>query len=162
MPLDAAQLPQLLHALDDPHGLEFPAGYDHHRTRVRFEQLVQRLNADFECECHVDRDVQDASLHGRVEIPAAAAATGRPLIVSISNFGELAVLSVDSPGVWTDAEVANLLQPGDADRADGALADIGYTLIPEEPLWKRYNGAWDPSVFGPSEATWWIRYFDYL
>lgn len=162
VPLDAAQLSQLLHALDDPNGLEFPAGYGRRRTRGRFEQLVRRLNADFECECHVDRDVQDASLHGRVDVPAAATATGRPLIVSISNFGDLAVLSVDNPGVWTDAEAANLLQSRDADRVWAALADLGYTLIPEEPLWERYNGAWDPSVFGPSEASWWIRYFDYL
>jgi hypothetical protein len=35
-------------------------------------------------------------------------------------------------------------------------------VIPEEPLWEPYAGVWDPAVFGPSEPTWWIRYFDYL
>ncbi|MEU4237489.1 hypothetical protein [Actinoplanes sp. NPDC026619] len=32
--------------------------------------------------------------------------------------------------------------------------DLGYTLIPEEPLWRPYDGA------GIS-STWWNRYFDY-
>jgi hypothetical protein len=162
VPLDNPKLSQLLYALDDPDNLEFPAHYDHRRTRARFEQLVQRLNADFDCQSRVDRDVQDASLHGRVDIPAAATATGRPLVVNISNFGNLAVLSVENPGVWTDAEAADLLHPRDADRVHAALTDLGYTLIPEQPLWQPYDGAWDPDVFGPSEATWWIRYFDYL
>jgi hypothetical protein len=162
MPIDAAQLSQLLHALDDPTGLEVPAGYDHRRVRGGFEQLARRLNADFKCECDVDRDVQDASLHGRIDVPAAATATGSPLILSVSNFGDLAVLSVDNPGVWTDAEAADLLQSRDVDRVRAALVDLGYTLVPEEPLWERYDGVWDPSVFGPSEATWWDRYFSYL
>jgi hypothetical protein len=155
-------LSQLLHALDDPDNLEFPAGYDHRRTRARFEQLALRLNSDFAGRCQVDREVQDASLHGRIDIPAEATATSRPLVVSISNFGNLAALSVDNPGAWTDAEAAGLLHPHDADRIHPALTDLGYTLIPEEPLWEPYDGAWDPAVFGPSAATWWIRYFDYL
>lgn len=162
VPLNDPQLSQLLHALDDPDNLEFPPDYDHRRTRARFEQLVQRLNADFDCQSRVDRDVQDASLHGRIDIPATGATTGRPLVVNISNFGDLAVLSVDNPGVWTDAEAAALLHPDDAQRVQIALTGLGYTVIPEEPLWEPYDGICDPAVFGPSEPTWWIRYFDYL
>ena len=162
MLLGDPQLSQLLHALDDPDNLEVPANYDHRRARARFEQLVQRLNAGFDCQTQVDRDVQDASLHGRVDIPATATATGRALVVNISNFGNLAVLSVDNPGVWTDAEAADLLHPGDAERVHTTLADLGYTLIPEQPLREPYSGVWEPGTFGPSRATWWIRYFDYL
>ncbi|MEU8007585.1 hypothetical protein AB0B66_41050 [Catellatospora sp. NPDC049111] len=55
----------------------------------------------------------DASLHGRIEVPAALTATGSRLVVSISNFGGMAVLAVDNPGVWTDEEAAELLQPDD-------------------------------------------------
>src|SRR2546421_3954518 len=114
MALDDAQLWQLLHALDDPDHLEFPAGYHHRRARAQFEQLAQRLDADFNCECRVDSDVQDASLHGRIDIPAAATTTGRPLVVLVSNFGGLAVLTVDNPGVWTQVQAAQMLHPDDA------------------------------------------------
>jgi hypothetical protein len=38
---------------------------------------------------------------------------------------------------------------------------MGYTLIPEEPLWNRYDGSCNPKIFG-RDASWWDRYFDYL
>lgn len=100
--------------------------------------------------------MQDASLHGRIEIPAALTATGSRLVVSISNFRGLAVLAVDNPGVWTDEEAAELLHPDDGDRIGAALADLGYVLIPEGPLWDAYQGAW------PGVRNWWDRLFDYL
>jgi hypothetical protein len=162
MALDDARQRHLLHALDDPDHLEFPAGYDHERARAQVERLAQRLDADFSCQCRVDRHVQDASLHGRVDIPAAATATGRPLVVLVSNFGGLAVLAVDNPGVWTDAEAGRLLHPDDAHRVHTVLADLGYTVISEEPLWEPYDGVCDPAIFSPSKPTWWLRYFDYL
>jgi hypothetical protein len=162
MPADDAQLSQLLRSLDDPDHLEFPANYNHRRTRARFEQLVQRLNTDFSCQCDVDRHVQDASLHGRIDIPATATASGRRLVIAVSNFGDLAVLAVDNPGVWTDAQATSLLHADDADRIRIALTELGYTQIPEESLWQPYDGACDPDVFAPSNATWWIRYFDYI
>ena len=37
------ELWHLLHALDDPDNLEFPAGYDHRRTRGRFEQELLHI-----------------------------------------------------------------------------------------------------------------------
>ncbi|MEU9829333.1 hypothetical protein [Micromonospora chersina] len=162
MPADDTQLWQLLHSLDDPNHLEFPANYDHRRARARFNQLAQRLDRDFNCQTDVDQHVQDASFHGRIEIPAAATATSHPLVIIISNFGDLAVLAVDNPGVWTDKEAAQLLHPDDETRIRQALDDLDYTLIPEEPLWQPYDGTWDPAIFGPGDATWWVRYFDYL
>lgn len=162
MPADDAQLWQLLHSLDDPDHLEFPANYDHRRARARFNQLAQRLDRDVNCQTRVDRHAQDASFHGRIEIPASATTTGHPLVIVISNFGDLAVLAVDNPGVWDDEEAAQLLHPDDGTRIRRAIDDLSYTLIPEEPLRQRYDGAWDPDIFGPGEATWWTRYFDYL
>ncbi|MEO3745186.1 hypothetical protein [Plantactinospora sp. B5E13] len=162
MPADEAQLWQLMHSLDDPEHLEIPANYDHRRARARFKHLSERLDRDFNCQTDVDQHVQDASFHGRIAIPAAATATGHPLVIVISNFGGLAVLAVDNPGVW-DAEAAGqLLHPDDSTRIRQALDDLGYTLIPEEPLWQRYDGTWDPATFAPGDATWWTRYFDYL
>ncbi|MET7751628.1 hypothetical protein [Micromonospora sp. NPDC005367] len=104
MPADEAQLWQLLCSLNDRNHLEFPANYNHQRARARFNQLAERINRGFGCQCDVDREVQDASFHGRIDISAA-------------------------------------------------VDDLGYTLIPEGPLWKRYDGPGD---------TWWTRYFDYL
>ncbi|MFU8873021.1 hypothetical protein [Micromonospora sp. SL4-19] len=157
MPADDAQLWQLLHSLDDPNHLEFPANYDHRRARTRFNHLAERLDRDFGCQCDVDRHVQDASFHGRIDIPAAATTTGERLVIVISNFGDLAVLAVENPGVWDDEEAAQVLHPDDTSRIHKALDDLGYTLIPEEPLWNRYDG-----VCGPAISTWWVRYFDYL
>ena len=51
-----------------------------------------------------DRHVEDASLHGRIVIPVSATSTGRPLVISVSNFGELVVVSVDNPGVFAPTQ----------------------------------------------------------
>lgn len=67
---------RLLRSLDDPVHLEFPSGYNHAESRTRFSQLIQRLDSDFGCRCDVDRHVEDASFHGRIDIPAVATASG--------------------------------------------------------------------------------------
>lgn len=161
---DAAQLWQLLRSLDDPDHLEIPADYHHRHERARFDQLARRLDIDFGGHFRISRDihVEDASLHGRIDILATSTATRRPLVVLVSNFGGLAVLAVDNPGVWTDAETAQLLHPADRRRVGTALADLGYTLIPEEPLWRDYDGAAGPTSLGHSLDSWWTRFFDYL
>jgi hypothetical protein len=161
MLVNETELWQRLRALDDPDQLEFPADYHHRRARAQFERLVTRLDTDFGCRCNVDRDTQDATLHGRIEVPAPATAGGIRLVVSVSNFGGLAVISVENPGMWTDAEAAELLHADDAGRIGAALAELGYTLIPEEPLSRTYDGVWGREVFGRA-VTWWDRYFGYL
>ncbi|MFC6015657.1 hypothetical protein ACFP2T_05580 [Plantactinospora solaniradicis] len=159
---DDTLLWRLLRFLDHADCLEVPANYQHRRTMARFNQLAQRLDRDFGRQCEVDRQVQDASFHGRIDIPATATGTLRRLVIVISNFGNLAVIAVDNPGVWTDKEAAQLLHPEDDTRIRRALADLTYTLIPEEPLWQRYNGAWTPDNRPARVDTWWDRYFDYL
>lgn len=69
----------------------------------------------------------------------------------MSNFGGLAVLTADALPV----------DPRDEQRVGVALGDLGYTLIPEAPLRRRYDGAAGRRAFGP-HGTWWIRFFDYL
>ncbi|GAA3775508.1 hypothetical protein GCM10022225_74330 [Plantactinospora mayteni] len=162
MVADDTLLWRLLRSLDDPDCLEVPANYQHRRARARFNQLAQRLDHDFGCQCEVDRKVEDASFHGRIEISATATGTLRRLVIVISNFGGLAVLAVDNPGVWTDQEAAQLLHPDDDTRIRRALEDLTYTLIPEEPLWQRYDGAWNKDNVSARVNTWWDRYFDYL
>ena len=58
----------------------------------------------------------------------------------------------------TDAEATLLLlHPDDGRLIDSALADLGYVRVPEEPLWRRYDGA----GMLPDSA-WWDRFFCYL
>ncbi|MGH3655128.1 MAG: hypothetical protein ACRDUA_00570 [Micromonosporaceae bacterium] len=158
MPTGEAQPWKLLHSLDGPAHLEFPANHERRRAGTRFNHLAERLARAFH-DCLVDKG-QDASFHGRLVVPSVATVTGRQLVISISNFGDLAVVSVDNPGVWNDEEAIQLLHSDDATRIRGIFDDLGYTVVPEEPLWHRYDGACDALV--ASGATWWIRYFDYL
>ncbi|MGK5741333.1 hypothetical protein [Micromonospora sp. URMC 103] len=159
MRADEAQTWQLLRAYDDPDHLEFPADYRHDRVSARFNRLAERLNAAFGGQCIAD-PTQDASFHGMITIPVLASETGRQLHVVISNFGDMAVLAVDSPGEWDDQETADLLHPGDADVIHRALDELGYTLIRAGPLWQRYDGA--VTYLRERPAAWWLRYFDYI
>jgi hypothetical protein len=102
---------ELLRSLDDSEHLKFPAGYDHSQAESRFNRLVNRLDAAFSCACQADRHVEDASYHGSIDIPAKATATGSRLVVIVSNFGDLAVVVIDNPGTWTQAEFAERLHP---------------------------------------------------
>ena len=130
----------MLTSLDDPDHLETPADFNRDETRNRFRQLVDRLSTAFSCACEAEGNVEDASYHDRVEIPAAATATGTRLVIVVSNFGGLAVVAADNPGVWTQEEFTELLHPDDAQRIYTALDDLGYTVVPEEPLWEDYDG----------------------
>lgn len=160
-------LPALLRRLDEPDALERPSGYHHGRTRARFEALATRLGADFEVHCRVDREVQDASLHGRIEIPVEALGGAAQLVVSVSNFGSLAVVSAENPGVYTDlaeAVMAGAVVAGDLHTAVRALASFDYIQVPEELLAQPYDGISPLASFYPPDhpPDWWIRYFDYL
>lgn len=163
MRVDGDQMWQLLRELDDPGSLEVPAGYDHAATRRLFDELVGQLGAAFFCWCAADRHVKDASLHARVDIPAAATDTGDTLVICVSNFGGLATVPVTNPGAWSQAEFEERLAPRDAERIYGVLDSLGYAGVPEAPLWTDYDG---PSAIADLEAgyraTWWTRYFDYL
>jgi hypothetical protein len=159
---------ELLRSLDDPVYLSFPVGYDHAAVRSRFDQLVDRLDAAFSCSCPAARqpeDFQDSSSHGFVNIPAEATATGGLLIIFVSNFGDLAVVMIEGPGEYTQAEFTELLDPADADRIQAALDGLGYTSIPEEPPWRQpYDGRagwWRQSFSAENPQTWFDRFFGF-
>jgi hypothetical protein len=152
----------LLHELDDPQHLEHPANYEHANTRALFDDLVRGLDVAFDCACDADRYVQDASHHARVIIPAHATATGHNLVVSISNFGQLATVSIDYPGSYGRVEFDALLDRRDADRLDALLSELGYRIVSEEPLWTRYDGPSPIDDGSDLGVTWWTRFFDYL
>jgi hypothetical protein len=156
------QMWSLLRELDDPDHLETPADFDFEATRDRFEQLVSGLDTAFDCQSDADRSVQDATLHARVAVPAEATATGERLVVRVSNFGSLATASLENPGAYDTAELKTLLAAEDAARVYKVLDDLGYVVVPEEPLWRDYDGSVPLSVFAPQRPSWWIRYFDYL
>ncbi|MFI9783464.1 hypothetical protein ACIHEI_08155 [Kitasatospora sp. NPDC051984] len=163
-----ADLIALLRRLDAPESPEFPPGYDHRATRALFDRLVERLEADFAAPCWADRHVQDASLHGRVEIPASATKLGEQIVVSVSNFGSMAVIAAENPGVHTDTAEAveeGALAPADLEAVERALTELGYVVLPEELLTRPYDGVNEgfASYYGDGlPCEWWIRYFDYL
>ena len=163
--LGTEELWRLLHDLDHPTNLERPAGYNQAVTRARFDRLARRLESDFSARCHVDRDIQDASYHGRIEIPEQATASQVRLVLVVSNFGNMVVLAAENPGSHTDVEAAAIIAVEDRTRIGDALAHLGYVLVPEEPLWHVYDGASDAlrtAYSDPKHVTWWIRFFDYL
>lgn len=84
-------------------------------------------------------------------------------MIVVSNFGDLAVVAVDNPGVWTQEEFTEPLHRDDAERIYTALDDLGYTVVLEEPLWQPYDGDGPLRLFYPEHPpTWWIGFFDYL
>jgi hypothetical protein len=65
--------------------------------------------------------------------------------------------------VWSREEFTGLLHLDDAGRIYAALDGLGYTVVPEEPLWQPYDGSGPLRQFHPAHPpTWWIRFFDYL
>lgn len=161
--IDGEPMWTLLRSLDDPDHLEFPADYDHDATRQLFEKLVDRLDAAFACRTDPDRHVEDASLHARLSIPAAATESGETLIVCVSNFGRLATVAVANPGAYSQDEFEERLAASDAARIYAALDSLEYQVVPEASLWTDYDG---PSALASLDArhgaTWWTRFFDYL
>ncbi|MGW2479668.1 hypothetical protein ACWCWQ_07595 [Streptomyces sp. NPDC001571] len=111
--------------------------------RALFERLVVRLDSDFNTRCTADRQVQDASLHARVEVLAEATTCVERIVVSVSNFGSMAVVAAENPGAYFDTEEAveaDALDVADLRRTERALTDLGYVPIPERLLTRPYDG----------------------
>jgi hypothetical protein len=71
----------------------------------------------------------------------------------VSNFGGLAVVVSDISWRQTREEFTRQLHPDDAQRIYTALNDLGYTVVPEQPLYEAEHDG-----FG----TWWDRFFGYV
>ncbi len=155
---------QRLRELDHATHLEYPEDYDQLEAGARFERLIRGLEQRFQCQCQVDQNVQDASFHGDIVVPAERTASGQQIWIRISNFGGLAVYSPERLGSHTDAEKLNALPEADRNRVEGTLTGLGYLIVPEDLLVQRYNGRSDLAAFySPQDPpTWFIRFFDYL
>ncbi|MGX1955891.1 hypothetical protein ACWIGY_37040 [Streptomyces anulatus] len=101
------------------------------------------MGARFQCTCTVDRQVQDASHHGTVVIPATAADSAEHITVTISNFGNLAVVTLGNPASYNEEEEHELFHATDRLRAGEELEALGCTVISEYLLWTRYDGVSD-------------------
>lgn len=162
---DEQELRDLLHEHDEAGGLEQPVFYNHSKTRAAFDALAARLDADFSTHCRVDRDVEDASLHGRIEIPVEAVGGAAQIVVSVSNFGSMAVVSAENPGAYlhlTEALEDDAITGADLQTVRRALEGLGYRVIPEELLTRPYDGITDLGYPADRVPDWWIRFFDYL
>lgn len=151
----------LLREFDDPEWLERPQDYDRSKVAILFSALVARLDGDFAACCTAEQDTQDSSEYGRVTVPAEATVCGTRIVVCVSKFGSLALVSADNPGAFfgtKDAQAEGALDAGDLAKANQALSDLGYAVVPEELLERDYAG---PSrlPWHVQRPTWWHRFF---
>jgi hypothetical protein len=152
----------LLHRLDDPRHLEFPRGFDRRATSAKFERLVDLLDRAFDCRTEVDRTIQDAGCFGIIVVPAGATDSGETLTVMISNFGDLASVSLGAPDSYSAEETATLFDPRDRARIDDALRALGYVIMSDAVIWSDYDGKTEIEGFPRHFSTWWDRFFNYL
>ncbi len=162
-----ADLLRLLDQLDDPVALERPVDYNHGAARAHFDELVEGLDERFGTRCDSDREVRDASLHGRIKIPGRVLSTGTPIVISVSNFGAMAVISAENPGAYeglADAIASGAIDSDDLRAIEKCLEERGFTAVPEELLHRRYDGRSALAEYAPADRppTWWIRFFDHL
>lgn len=163
MPLDDRRTWALLRQLDDPDHLEFPRGYDHTATRALLEQLASRLGQRFQCTCSVDRGVEDASHHGTIVIPQGSTHSGEHITVTVSNFGNLAAVTLGNPGNYAEEEENVLFETADRHRIDGELEALGYVSVSGHLLWTPYDDVSNlGSHYSKYPPRWWTRFFDYL
>ncbi|MFD0310216.1 hypothetical protein [Streptomyces sp. NPDC127119] len=159
--MSETELLVLLRALDDPERLGEPLHYDRAATGFAFSRLVSRLEAEFGAPCDSERDTQDSSEYGRIQVPADATVCGTRIVVCVSKFGSVAEVCADNPGAFygTDEACAvGALDPADLATVERALAELGYVSVPEELLESDYEG---PSALGQFAVrpTWWTRFF---
>lgn len=151
-------LRRLLREVDDPVGIEQPVGHDRDAAQRRFAGLAARLDDAFGCRCTAE-PTQDASAHGRIEVPDAATRSPGRLVLTVSSFGSMVLCSIENPGAHDDRETRELVDGEDARRVRSALAASGYRLVAEDVLHEPYDGPWAALLARP---TWWYRYFDHL
>ncbi|MFD8806304.1 hypothetical protein [Streptomyces sp. NPDC059597] len=161
---DDARTTALLRTLDrlpGPAHLEFPDGFDHARARARATRLRDRLTRDLGHPCHLDDQIQDAGYSFEIVIPSEARGAGAPLLLRLSNYGDLAAVTV--PGPFGHDAPEGAVAPGPLSAIEAALRDLGCTPVPVRLLRRPYDGVstW-LAAEEPGRATWWTRFFDYL
>ncbi|MDW5327015.1 hypothetical protein [Plantactinospora sp. KLBMP9567] len=163
---DRAEVAALLRRLDDPTRLEYPALFDYAAEQRRFQSLVAGVEQRFGCTCEAEagRQVQDASYLGQLVVPAPVTANGVAIFVRVSNFGGLALLGAEGPGIYDDAETLCLIAETDRGAVLEVLAALNYVPLLEDVLSSEYDGTNDAlrDAYPSYPPTWFIRYFDYL
>ncbi|MEH0423682.1 hypothetical protein [Streptomyces sp. B21-083] len=125
---------------DDPRHLERPADFDLETSRNCFAGLVSALEERFGPYCSHGLG-QDTSFYGVIDVPADTTGLGRPMCVTMSNFG----------GYFVTARVVTDEGPsGEAGLPeefvtwlDDVCTALGCTFVPSELLCEPYDG---PSV----------------
>jgi hypothetical protein len=162
----------VLRVLDEPGslgehvGLEVPRDFDRAATQARFDRLAERLSEAYGCPLVGGAGPQqDAAFFGRIRIPAEVSCTrtkhsrtGVPLTVIVSNFGGLATYL---PFHDSSTPPAPPVHREDRKRIEEVLIRLGYRVVPGHVLATTYDGP-NEWVFGSGDATWFVRFFDYL
>ena len=84
--------------------------------------------------------------------------------MKVSNFRNLAVVTLGNPGSHDEEEERMLFRSTDRHRVEEELKALGYTVVSEQLLWTPYDGVSDLVSYYPPDQhpSWWIRFFDYL
>ncbi|WP_128376653.1 hypothetical protein [Streptomyces cavernae] len=131
----------LLREFDDPQHLERPADFDLETSRNCFARLVSALEERFGPSCSSGLG-QDASFYGVSEVRANTTGLGRPLRVTMSNFGSYFVTARMVAGEEVPSGEAGLTEEF-VTWLDGVCTAAGCTFVPYELLREPYDG---PSV----------------
>ncbi|MGI5233602.1 hypothetical protein [Actinoallomurus sp. CA-142502] len=168
MATDESDLVALLHRLDDPEWLEWPSDYSNSKAAASLKRLASGLESAFDTRCPAEGNNQDSSEYGRVEIPAPATVRGTRIIVCVSKFEPLALVTAENPGAYLGLDEAQAL--GDLDGKDlakvqRAVHDAGFVAVPEELLDRRYDGQSRLFRLGREphgQPSWWDRFFGFF
>jgi len=150
-----------------PDHLEFPDNFDHARAKRLMGELHIRLEEEFSHSCTLDGHVQDASFHALVGVPAEATEARVHIGIRLSNYADLAVITVPSPGIHgslDEAVTQGDLTETDRQKLENTLSELGFTTVSEHLLQHPYDGVTSLSDFRNPDhpATWWTRFFDYI
>ena len=156
MTTDEQHLWALLRELDSSGDAEFPDAYDHAAARTRFNQLVSDIDTQFACVTNVERDAQEASYHGRITIPADATTSADFITIIVSNFGDLATVTLGNPMSYDKEETDYLLDPIDHSQITNILSRLGYITVPEHLTWADYDGVMN---LRSHARSWFDRFF---
>lgn len=153
-------LPALV-CLDDPESLEALKGFNFFAERRRFADLARRMEGVFG-PVEVDWSAQDSSHHGSITLSADVLRSGDAITVVISNFGNLAAVSLGVPDSHDSEEISILMDVAERDLIGELVVSAGYIPVAEDLLRERYTGV---SVFARDPQrppSWWDRFFTYL
>jgi hypothetical protein len=143
------EIQALLVASDHPTACESPPDFRREDELQRVRALMPTLQRLAGVELTLDDQVQDASffcdvggyreVQPRMFYPV--------ILVRFSAFGHLVTITSDD--VVAPSTIASLIT---------ALGDAGFTYVPADELDEPYTGR-NPNI---RDASWWIRFFDYL